>query len=130
MRSAIFSFTSARNSFGGIGFSSPFALRRAWSAMRRKLATLTPGIAVGYWNARKSPFRPRSSASHSEMSSPWKRTFPEVISYFGFPMSAFARVLFPEPFGPMIACTSPLFTVSVSPLRMGFPSTATWRSWI
>src|SRR5215471_5123214 len=33
----------------------------------------------------------------------------------------------PEPFGPMIACTSPLFTVSVSPWRISRSSTRTCR---
>src|SRR5687768_8248921 len=34
----------------------------------------------------------------------------------------------PEPFGPMIACTSPLFTVSESPWRISRSSTRTFRS--
>src|SRR3954466_16178450 len=34
----------------------------------------------------------------------------------------------PEPFGPMIACTSPGFTVSVSPWRISRSSTRTFRS--
>src|SRR5436190_17321812 len=34
----------------------------------------------------------------------------------------------PEPFGPMIACTSPGFTVSVSPCRISLSSTRTFRS--
>src|SRR3954447_4108356 len=33
----------------------------------------------------------------------------------------------PEPFGPMIACTSPGFTVSVSPWRISRSSTRTCR---
>src|ERR1700688_1956616 len=33
----------------------------------------------------------------------------------------------PEPFGPMIACTSPLFTVSESPWRISRSSTRTCR---
>src|SRR5438445_8713692 len=33
----------------------------------------------------------------------------------------------PEPFGPMIACTSPGFTVSDSPWRISLSSTRTWR---
>src|ERR1700704_1311228 len=33
----------------------------------------------------------------------------------------------PEPFGPMMACTSPLFTVSESPWRISFSSTRTCR---
>src|SRR6266850_2213623 len=42
-------------------------------------------------------------------------------------MRAFASVLLPDPFGPMRAWISPLFTVSVSPLSIGLPSTAMWR---
>src|SRR5215475_5801682 len=34
----------------------------------------------------------------------------------------------PEPFGPMIACTSPLFTVSDSPWRISRSSTRTCKS--
>src|SRR6266550_5246941 len=34
----------------------------------------------------------------------------------------------PEPFGPMIACTSPGFTVSDSPWRISRSSTRTFRS--
>src|SRR5687768_8990329 len=33
----------------------------------------------------------------------------------------------PAPFGPMIACTSPGFTASVTPLRMSLPATRAWR---
>src|SRR6185312_8131924 len=43
-------------------------------------------------------------------------------------MTVSASVLLPEPFGPMIACTSPLRTVSSIPLRIGLPSTSTCRS--
>src|SRR6267143_7153502 len=43
-------------------------------------------------------------------------------------MTVSASVLFPEPFGPMIACTSPLRTTSSIPLRISLPSTLTWRS--
>src|SRR5713226_9122322 len=39
-----------------------------------------------------------------------------------------ASVLLPEPFGPMIAWTSPLFTTRSIPLRIGLLSTSTWRS--
>ena len=39
------------------------ALRIALIALRRKFVTVTPGIACGYWNARKRPFCARSSAA-------------------------------------------------------------------
>src|SRR5258705_11350745 len=45
-------------------------------------------------------------------------------------MTVSASVLFPEPFGPMIACTSPLRTTRSIPLRISLPSTLTWRSLI
>ncbi len=35
-----------------------------------KLALDTPGISIGYWNARKTPSRERSSTSMSRMSWP------------------------------------------------------------
>ena len=40
--------------------------RRALSAVRRKLATDRPGMAVGYWNARKRPSRARLSGDRFE----------------------------------------------------------------
>src|SRR5438128_6194270 len=43
-------------------------------------------------------------------------------------MTVSASVLLPEPFGPMIACTSPLRTTRSIPLRISLPSTVTWRS--
>ena len=49
-------------------------------AVRRKFVTVTPGIACGYWNARKSPACARSSAPASVMSSPSSRICPPVIS--------------------------------------------------
>src|SRR6266545_4569916 len=41
-----------------------------------------------------------------------------------------ASVLLPEPFGPMIAWTSPLRTMRSMPFRIGLLSTSTWRSLI
>src|SRR4051794_20857970 len=52
------------------------------------------------------------------MSSPWKKTLPLVTSYSGEANSVLARVLLPEPFGPMMACASPALTVSDSPRRI------------
>src|SRR5262245_31117435 len=43
-------------------------------------------------------------------------------------MRVLANVLLPEPFGPIRAWISPLRTSRLSPLRISFPSTATWRS--
>ena len=41
---------------------------------------LTPGISLGYWNARKIPSRARSSDSFSRMDFPSMRTSPSVIT--------------------------------------------------
>ncbi len=84
-------------------WSSPRASRWALIAIRRYLATVTPGIATGYWKAMKRPIRDRSSTSASVMSLPLKVIVPSVTSSAGWPMIAFARVDFPEPFGPMRA---------------------------
>ncbi len=51
--------------------------------MRRYLATVTPGIATGYWNAMKRPMRERSSGEASVMSSPLKMIVPSVTSRLG-----------------------------------------------
>src|SRR6266850_1545366 len=108
----------------------PRSARRALIAVRRKLATETPGIAAGYWNARKSPARARSSTGILRTSCPLNRIVPDVTLYRGWPMIVSASVLLPEPFGPMIAWTSPLFTARSIPFRIGFASTSTWRSLI
>ncbi len=78
---SMFSWRSLRNSGMRIGFCSPSAPRRcAFTAMRRKFATVTPGIALGYWNARKTPSRERSSGSSSSTSVPRNVTEPSVTS--------------------------------------------------
>ena len=70
-----FSRSSAPNSLTLIGSSRP-----ALTAMRRKLATDTPGIVAGYWKARNRPARARSSGSASVMSSPSSTMRPSVTS--------------------------------------------------
>ncbi len=65
----------APNSLTLIGSS-----RFAFTAIRRKLATETPGIVAGYWNAMNRPARARSSGSASVRSSPFRRMRPSVIS--------------------------------------------------
>ncbi|MFL5979683.1 MAG: Fe-S cluster assembly ATPase SufC [Gaiellaceae bacterium] len=73
---------AVRNSFTGIGSSTPpfRPLRIALIAVRRKFVTVTPGIACGYWKARKMPRWARSSAAASVTSSPSTRIWPSVIS--------------------------------------------------
>src|SRR6266849_10072157 len=135
--SFIFSPSSLRNCGIGMSFflispvpSALGAARRALIAVRRKFATETPGIADGYWNARKTPARARASTGSFKRSTPSRRTWPRSILYFGWPMIASESVLLPEPFGPMIACTEPLSTTRSIPLRIVFPSTLTTRSLI
>src|SRR6185436_19295003 len=71
----------------------------------------------------KTPSRARSSGGISSRFLPSKITSPPVTSYGGCPASTFASVDLPEPFGPMIACTSPLLTVRLMPFRISLPST-------
>ena len=75
--------------------------------------TETPGISWGYWKARNIPALARSSAGQSLTSSPSKVIVPAVTSYSGDPISADARVLLPEPLGPITAWISPARTVEV-----------------
>ena len=84
--------------------------------------TDTPGISCGYWNARNTPALARTSVGQSVMSSPCSAIVPPVTSYSGLPSSVEASVDLPEPFGPMIAWTSPSFTVSDRPWRISAAS--------
>src|SRR3954454_2469594 len=110
------------NSLTRIGSSRPVLM-----AMRRKLAIETPGIATGYWKAKKRPAWARSSGSAAVMSSPLKVIVPSVISYSGWPMIVEASVDFPEPLGPISACSSPFETDRSTPLRISRSSTRTCR---
>ena len=96
-------------------------------AVRIMFSTEMPGISSGVWNERKSPLRARSNVLSCVMSSPSNAMLPAVTSYFGWPMMTFMSVDLPEPFGPRMTCTSPLPTVSESPLRISLPSTPAWR---
>src|SRR6476620_3045732 len=115
-----------RESLSEMG-SSPRASRWALATMRRYLATLTPGTAIGYWKAMIRPARARSSGSASVTSSPLKVIDPSVTSRFGWPMIALASVDLPEPLGPIRAWTSPERTDRSSPLRICLSPAATWR---
>src|SRR3954469_6082584 len=110
------------NSLTRIGSSRPVLI-----AMRRKFAIDTPGMATGYWKARKRPAWARASGSASVMSSPSKVIVPSVISYSGWPMIVEASVDFPEPLGPMSAWSSPFETDRSTPLRISRSSTRTCR---
>src|SRR5215218_579513 len=106
---------------------SPRASRCALMTMRRYLVVVTPGIATGYWKAMKSPATARASGSASVMSTPSKRICPSVISRFGWPMIALARVDLPDPFGPISAWNSPERTWRSTPRRMDFSPALTCR---
>src|SRR5437660_6041961 len=124
-------FATSRTFFRKSGVEnslSPRALRWAFSAVRRKFIVATPGISTGYWNARNTPLAARSSGSISRRSSPLNRIPPPVTSYPGLPAMTWDSVDLPEPFGPMMAWTSPRFTVSDSPWRISRSSTRTCRS--
>src|SRR5215204_2255820 len=95
--------------------------------MRRYFVTVTPGIATGYWNAMNRPARARSSGSASVMSSPSNRICPSVTSKLGWPMSAFASVDLPDPFGPISAWNSPERTRRSTPLRIRLSPAETCR---
>ena len=97
-RRAIFSRIFVRKSriemppfIGSVG-STSVVLSMPWSfafrALRMKLATLRPGIAVGYWNARNIPSRARLSGVSFNRLRPFQRTSPPVTTYAGWPMSA------------------------------------------
>ena len=79
------------------------------------------------------PALARSSVGHSVTSSPWKWTLPAVTSYSGDPRRVLPSVLLPDPLGPMIAWTSPAFTVRSSPRRIssavGAPGSVAGRAW-
>src|SRR3954470_10975905 len=121
--SSIACWSLSRNSLTLIGFS----LRPVLMAMRRKLAIDTPGMATGYWKARKRPACARSSGSASVRSSPLNVIVPSVISYSGWPMIVEASVDLPEPLGPMSACSSPLPMLRSTPRRISRSSTRTCR---
>ena len=76
---ALFSRIRRRKSPAPSG-SSPRYLRCSFTAMRMKLAMVTPGISTGYWNPRKSPIRARSSMESSSRFRPRKVTSPAVTS--------------------------------------------------
>src|SRR5262249_31893918 len=58
---------------------------------------------------------------------PSNRTSPSVTVKASRPARTPARVLLPEPLGPMMACTSPAFTLRSTPRRISLSSTRAWR---
>src|SRR4051794_18113408 len=120
--SSIAASTVLRKSFSEMGSS-----RRAFMIIRRYFVTVTPGMATGYWKAMKRPARARSSGSASVISSPSSRIEPSVISRFGWPIRAFARVDLREPLGPIRAWNSPERTCRSTPLRICLSPAETCR---
>ena len=47
--------------------------------LRRKLATVTPGMALGYWKARNSPSRARLSGDIPSGVGPASRSSPAQV---------------------------------------------------
>src|SRR3989475_6413829 len=82
-----------------------------------------PRIATGYWNAKNTPSRARSSGVMAKRSFPSYSADPAVTVYAGCPARTWASVLLPEPFGPMLAWTSPTFTVRSTPFRISLSPT-------
>ncbi len=118
--SSIGSFCSmySRNSIGSIS-DSPRAFRISLNAVRRKYAFDTPGISTGYWNARKTPACARASGAMREQILP--HVGHAAAGHFVTRMAGDhlrQTSILPEPFGPMIAWTSPAFTCSVMPFRI------------
>ncbi len=74
-----FSFTSFKKA-GVVSSASPRFLRTEFSAVLRNVSPATPGISIGYWKARKTPFAARSSGSMSMIDSPFQRMSPSVTS--------------------------------------------------
>jgi 4-hydroxy-3-methylbut-2-en-1-yl diphosphate synthase IspG/GcpE len=91
-------------------------------AARIKFVMLTPGISTGYWNDRNSPSWLRSSGASSRRFLPLYIISPSVTVYAGCPTSTLLNVLFPEPLGPIMACTSPALTVRFIPFNISLPS--------
>src|SRR5438093_1603828 len=110
--------------------STPRYFRIAFNAAFRKYALLTPGISTGYWNAMKTPSRARSSGFIARRSLPSNRARPPVTSYVRRPARTCASVVFPLPFGPMTAWTSPALIERSIPFRISLPVTFTCRSLI
>ncbi len=55
---------------------------------------VTPGISIGYWNARKSPLRARSSGSSPRMFSPSMSTSPRRDGVVGMAAEHFRERAF------------------------------------
>ena len=122
-----FSMATPKNS-NGSSSASPLAFLFALSMSRKKSVLPTPGNSTGYWKARKTPFCAASWASSSSKSSPSRVAVPLVASYAGCLAKTLLKVLLPEPFGPMMAWTSPGRTSKSNPFKMGCSFSTTLAS--
>ena len=123
--SSIYPFNSCLNL--NIFTGSPVTLFLAYF---KKLVTDTPGISSGNWNDINTPFLAISSVFEFVISVPSNLIVPFVFVYAGLFKIAFAVVVFPEPFGPIITCISPLFMFKFIPFRISFSSAFTHKSFI
>src|SRR5947199_389469 len=110
--------------------STPRYFRIAFNAAFRKYALLTPGISTGYWNAMNTPSRARSSGFIARRALPSNRAWPPVTSSVRRPARTCARFVFPLPFGPMTASSSPALLERPTPFRISLPVPFTCRSLI
>jgi len=97
-----------------LAFRRAGAPQATFSAVRRKLALPTPGSSTGYWNARNSPDGGTLLRCHVQQVMAIER--PPIPGSDGYSPRVPAQHIgerrnLPEPFGPMIACTSPCGTV-------------------
>ena len=96
-KSSIYFFSSSLNSNIFTGF--PVTL---FFAYFKKFVTEIPGISSGNWNDINIPFLAISSVFEFVISSPSNSIFPFTFLYSGLFNIAFAVVVFPDPFGPII----------------------------
>src|SRR6266852_4883705 len=73
------------------------------------------------------PSQAASSGFISRRLLPLNKISPRVTSYVSRRDSTWASVLFAEPFGPIMECTSPALMVRSTPLRISCPSTPACR---
>src|SRR5579863_10295833 len=79
---------------------------RAWAASATLSAAVKFGSSEVIWNERASPSRLRRHAGKWVMSSPAKRMVPPLGR--NCPINWLISVVLPAPFGPIMACNSPL----------------------
>src|ERR1700730_12243237 len=93
--------------------------RRDWAAMRTFSKAVTLGRMLVIWYERAMPLREMRSGESPVMSSPLNSIRPEVGRRI--PVRQLKKVLFPAPFGPMIARSSPRPTSELTLLSAAKP---------